>query len=104
MLKCSSLGKVHAVVLQTEDLLYFVSQSMLWNGVTSPTPGKDLAHLTPGKTYNTPAKLFTLPDKVRLLSNHLRFHHFLPLATRNMSINAQTSQRTAGEGGKIPTH
>lgn len=96
--------KVHAVVLQTEDLLYFVGQTMLWNGATSLTPGEDLAHLTPGKTYKEPAKLFKFPDKVRLLSNHLGFHHFLPLATRNMSINAQTPQRRAGEGAKIQTH
>lgn len=78
---------------------------MLWNGAVSLTPGKDLAHLTPGKTYKALAKLFKLPDKAdRLLSHHLRFHHFLPLATRNTAVNAQTPQRRPGEAGKIQTH
>lgn len=57
---------------------------MLWTGAVSAAPGRDLAHLTPGKVCKAPAKLFTFPDKAdRLLYNHLRFHHFLPLATRN---------------------
>lgn len=77
---------------------------MLWNGAVSAAPGRDLAHLTPGKVCKAPAKLFTFPDKAdRLLYNHLRFHHFLPLATRNI-IKAQTPKRGAGEGGKIQIH
>lgn len=67
---------------------------MHWNGAIPLTPGKDLSHLTPGKTYNAPAKLFKFPQKaVRLHSNHLRFYHFFSLVTGNMSVNAKKPQR-----------